>query len=403
MVEIEIFDHAYVVVKKCITYFAAFLGINLIVALLGGSFSILLLAMVAVLYLAESIIIYYVIKKVCASQSPGKNTSYMMLTIDIIILVVFCFMIYATYQSIRSVDMLNYPYASLITPIVTLSFAAYSSSRIEDPLRDQLPYLGRRLGDSLRMMVIVGSLTTFGVILNLLTICWFDPGIAILIGVIGLRESLLRTIKTFKATTKEEESESTQDTLKNVCLELPSVMDVEDVWIVEFGYYCYGGCKVLLSPIIMDNEMEEIKRYIINRAIRMIPHIIAIDILLEKSEKGIIKIAVPIADSNSVTSFDETNKFTILSIKYPEADVIEQETFDIAVSDYKIIPAQKAEELVLKRVEVVLSKEISNIASNEFKGWFIKLYHPKSDDVRAAVKEFIYLLKNKGSKPIRND
>ena len=392
MEEIEIFHHAHVVVKKCIAYFAVFLGINLIVALLGGSFSILLSAIAAFLYIAESIIIYYIIKKVRAGQSPGKKTSYMMLTIDIIVLVAFCFIIYTAYQSIRSIGMLNYPYASFITPIVTLSFAAYSSSRIEDSLRDQLPYLGRRLGDSLRMMVIVGSLATFGVILNLLTIYWFDPGIAILIGIIGLRESLLRAIKTFKATTKEEETESTQNVLKNVCLELPSVMDVKDVWIVEFGYYCYGGCKVFLSPIIMNNEMKEIKRYIISRAIRTIPHIIAIDILLEKVEEGIIKIAVPIADSNNVTSFDETNKFTILSIKYPEADIIEQETFDIAVSDYKIIPAQKAEELALKRVEAVLSKEISNIASNELKGWFIKLYHPKSDDVRAAVKEFIYSL-----------
>ena len=392
MEEMEIFHHAHAVVGKFIVYFAAFLGMNLFVALLGSSFSILLSAIVAFLYITEGIIIYYIIKKVCAGRSPGKNTNYMMLTINIIVLIVFFFTIYMAYLSIGRVGMLRYPYASFITPIVTLSFAAYSSSRVEDSLRDQLPFLGRRLGDSLRMMIIIGSLATFGVILNLLTIYWFDPGIAILISIIGLRESLLRAVKTFKATTKKEKAENTQNMLKNVCLELPIVMDVKDVWIVEFGYYCYGGCKVLLSPIIMNNEMEEIKRYIISRAIRMIPHIIAIGILLEKVERGIIKIAVPIADSNNVTSFDETNKFTILSIKYPEADIIEQETFDIAVSDYKIIPAQKAKELALKRVEVVLSKEISNIASNELKGWFIKLYHPKSDDIRAAVKEFIYSL-----------
>lgn len=241
-------------------------------------------------------------------------------------------------------------------------------------------------------MIIIGSLATFGIILNLLTIYWFDPGIAIVIGIIGLRESLSRAIRTFKATTKKEETENTLSTLKNICLELPNVVDVKDIWLVEFGYYCYGGCRVLLSPIITNNKIKEIKQYIISRIIHTIPRIVAIDILLEKVKEGVIKIAVPIADSNTVASFDEATKFTILSIKYPETDIIGEEIADIVVSEYKIIPAQKARELVSKQVEAVLSKEISSIALNELEGWFIKTYLIKSNDVKAAIREFIYSL-----------
>jgi len=390
--EVEVFHRAYLVVKKFVIYLAVILVINLIVALLGGSLGITLTAIMVALYLSEGLIIYYIIKKVIAGKAPGKAVSQIMLMIDIILLVVFGIFLYTAYQMLSKAKMVAYPYASFFTPIVTICLAGYFSPKIEDALREYIPYLGRRLGDALRMLIVVGSLAVGGVIINLFTVYWFDPGMAILIALVGIRESLLRALMTFRGLSKKEEMENIVEGLRKIFLELPSVVEVRDAWATRFGYYCYGGCKVILSPLVHE-ELSEIKRYLIKRTVHAISFIIAIDLKVEKADKGIVKVAVPVSDSNVVGSFDETNRFVLVSVEFPEIKIKETDTIDIAVSKHKIIPAQKAKELALRKTEVVLLKDASDLALNELRGWFIKVCHPRSEDIEEAVKECLAVFK----------
>jgi len=354
------------------------LGLNAVIGFLSHSFSIIVIAIIAFLYFIEGVLIFYVIKRVIEGYVPRKNPSYIMLGMDTIIAVIIAIEIYFAYNSIHKAVMVRFPYASFITPLITLSFSAFYATKIED---------------ALRMMIVYNALALFAIIINLLTVYWLDPSVAILIGLIGLRENIIRGLETVKGL-RGVLLEETIESMISAYREAPVIKDVRDIWLGIFSFYCYGGCKVLVSPLLTDNELDELRRYLIRRTIHTVPYIIAIHLVIERVKETTIKIAIPVRDTGIVASFDETSKFVIEEVSIPEIKPIKREKLELEVVSGRILQAQKANQLISKGVEVLLTKDIGDVAESSFRGWFTKIYRVKKENIREVFEEYVKTLRS---------
>lgn len=391
--EIDVFQHANNVVKKYIAYLTFLVILNIAVFIISGSYSILITGVYGIIYLIEAIMVSYIIKSILSGRVPKKETSKSLLFADILCVSILAALIFLSYMAMSSMKMVSEPLIAFSTTVITLIVTGIASIKLEESLLDDLPYLGRRLGDHLRMLLIASAFAAFGIIMNVLTIYWFEPAIAILIAIIIIREELYKINRTYKGIARPEERETILELTKREVLEVPAIKDISDAWFSIFGYFAYGALKFSISPIVPEDEYPEIKKFILKRLIRTNPNVIAVDLSLNRLDADTIRMVASVKDDNTISPFDETNKFLLLDVSYPEIEITKNDVVEIEVAEYKIIPAQKARELALKKVEVLLTKDISDLARNELEGWFIKTYITKSNIAEEAAKEFLNSIK----------
>ncbi|MGQ4834663.1 MAG: NifB/NifX family molybdenum-iron cluster-binding protein, partial [Candidatus Asgardarchaeia archaeon] len=220
-----------------------------------------------------------------------------------------------------------------------------------------------------------------------LTIYWLDIAMTFIIILVGLRDGLYRVIRTYKGVKSEEVRAGILKRLENEFLMTPVFRSIKNAWIGVLGYFVYGNFTLTVTPLVTDELLQELNNFIISRTIRLVPHMISFGVTLERLDKDEVKIAVPVDEQGNVTSFDETNKFKIFVVSYPTLEVKSNEDITIEAPIYKIVPAQKARELALKKVDAIITKQISDLAENELKGWFVKIYITKTENIEEALRK----------------
>ena len=337
-----------------------------------------------------SFLVAYAMEKILEGSAEYKKFITLSFVVSVIFLCWTIILLVIVFLNIPYSEFLPNPHIAIAAALVSFLFFAIVGLKLEDALKEHNRWIAIFFGDFSNLLMISSLFPIAGTLLNLLAVLWMEPAMAIVILLILLRETIGDTIRAYKVKFGKWKKEPIEKRLREICEMFPIVRKVSEISLHQFVRFIVGNIKLCVSPLVEEKDFENLRYIILRKSLYEIPGLLTVRIAIEKLEKDVIPVGIPLANENKVGTLDGTKKILITEINYPSGEVKKKEVIDIkGFEKYTINPVRPIAAMLTKKVIGIIAKNAEEIAANAARGWLMKVIITDKDTVEQALEDFV--------------
>jgi len=318
----------------------------------------------------------------------------MILLLFIVGLLILGYATLLTWQEIHFVYRIKYLEFCLTAPVLLLAISYYISEKFERRTMDIIRGTSRHIGDKVRALTSANGVPLIGLYSYLFGLGIVESIIAIACFIYAITVAIGTIRKEIKFAFNKGYREQIKAQLEKILLSIPAIKKVEAISVNNVGKFAYINMVITVTPILTKEEKSELRNIILSRSIYELPFCAYSYVEMKTLQTGEIIIAVPATKENGmkIVPVDSAKIFALIHYDIENVESSKLEIRDIDENEDKIVVISKM--LLNSRADGLAINEENKIIENEAKGWYIKIFKIKDENIETAKEKLKNQLKS---------
>ena len=320
-----------------------------------------------------------------------KRISELSIVITVLFLLVGVFLLYdavmLAYQGIIRKPKITHFEIALTIPIILIIITYIASEFCEKKIPEIYWRTSRVLGDRIRGVLSSAGLAIIGPTGAFFGVMKMDPLFALFTILYSLVE-LWRTAEDIKFILGKERLLSVlRETAERTFKAVPVIHDVKIDSMNVSGRFVIAQISSTVSKFVEEEYVEALSSFMLTELINRLAPIVYLRVVIKLEKPKVLTVAVALGDGEIVSKFP-SKRVIIVTFDASTREIKEEKIIELKFDEYEKVPEAKAiENLARNRVLVLATKDISEIAKNVARNWFIRVIKTEKENLKDVLEE----------------
>ena len=320
-----------------------------------------------------------------------KRISELSIVITVLFLLVGVFLLYdavmLAYQGIIRKPKITHFEIALTIPIILIIITYIASEFCEKKIPEIYWRTSRVLGDRIRGVLSSAGLAIIGPTGAFFGVMKMDPLFALFTILYSLVE-LWRTAEDIKFILGKERLLSVlRETAERTFKAVPVIHDVKIDSMNVSGRFVIAQISSTVSKFVEEEYVEALSSFMLTELINRLAPIVYLRVVIKLEKPKALTVAVALGDGEIVSKFP-SKRVIIVTFDASTREIKEEKIIELKFDEYEKVPEAKAiENLARNRVLVLATKDISEIAKNVARNWFIRVIKTEKENLKDVLEE----------------
>ncbi len=320
-----------------------------------------------------------------------KRISELSIVITVLFLLVGVFLLYdavmLAYQGIIRKPKITHFEIALTIPIILIIITYIASEFCEKKIPEIYWRTSRVLGDRIRGVLSSAGLAIIGPTGAFFGVMKMDPLFALFTILYSLVE-LWRTAEDIKFILGKERLLSVlRETAERTFKAVPVIHDVKIDSMNVSGRFVIAQISSTVSKFVEKEYVEVLSSFMLTELINRLAPIVYLRVVIKLEKPKVLTVAVALGDGEIVSKFP-SKRVIIVTFDASTREIKEEKIIELKFDEYEKVPEAKAiENLARNRVLVLATKDISEIAKNVARNWFIRVIKTEKENLKDVLEE----------------
>jgi len=320
-----------------------------------------------------------------------KRISELSIVITVLFLLVGVFLLYdavmLAYQGIIRKPKITHFEIALTIPIILIIITYIASEFCEKKIPEIYWRTSRVLGDRIRGVLSSAGLAIIGPTGAFFGVMKMDPLFALFTILYSLVE-LWRTAEEIKFILGKGRLLSVlRETAERTFKAVPVIHDVKIDFMNVSGRFVVAQISSTVSKFVEEEYVEALSSFMLTELINRLAPIVYLRVVIKLEKPKALTVAVALGDGEIVSKFP-SKRVIIVTFDASTREIKEEKIIELKFDEYEKVPEAKAiENLARNRVLVLATKDISEIAKNVARNWFIRVIKTEKENLKDVLEE----------------
>ncbi len=290
------------------------------------------------------------------------------------------------YRKLYYLPSLKMPYLALSISIISIIISYWLSIHLCKIGREGLQSM-LAVGHERKLDAFSSVIVFIGIVLDYFNFRYVEGllsmAISIFIFKIGI-ESLRDAIYALMDYSPKEEKKNLEELLKKQ----EDIEGFNEIKLRKSGPFLFGEAKIFVKKSLDIGKAHEIADRIEREIKEKIGKIDSFAIHVEPYKAKIVMIAIPVDNRRISEHFGRAEKFLLLTLDMEEKKIFEKREMKNPYLKRKVRAGLACAKLLAKEIDVLITREIGEIAYNMLKNKGIEIYFAK-ENVEETIGDFI--------------